>query len=355
MAPLKGVLRVRITNAGGRAEYWYAWRGGPRILHAAGPTDAVVDLKVAAAAAEAGRLYHEAHAARRAPPRGFLHALAAEWTASPEFAALAPRSRQDLRRHLAIVQQDLGELPVSALAAGRARRVLLQWRARYLDRPRLADHLAGALSRLIAWARDQGLTAADPMRDWPWVYRVDRSEILWTAAEIEAVCAEAAPDLQRAILMAAYSGLRQGDLIALTWSAVREDEIIRRTRKRGRVVRIPITAQLRAVLDACPRGEALTVLTREGRPWLASTLDKHWSRARAAAAATLPQVAAKRWHDLRGSYAVSLILAGVADGDVDRIMGWSPGRSEITRASYIPGSAVAEAAIARLRRFAARG
>ncbi len=43
---LKGVHRVRMKLAGGFAEYWYAWRGGPRILAEQAATKALLAAQV---------------------------------------------------------------------------------------------------------------------------------------------------------------------------------------------------------------------------------------------------------------------------------------------------------------------
>ena len=353
-APLRGVHRVRKSNAGGRAEYWYAWRSGPLILSQSATTDRLLDMKVAAAAEDAGRQYFALHAARKAPPRDTLAALIQAWRGvgdgpgSPEFQKLAERTRKDLKRHLAVIEADIGDMPLAALKADSARKALLEWRNRYSDRPRTADHYASALSQLLLWARDQGHTSADPMRAWPWIYEVDRAGIVWTAQEIEAVCACAEPELQRAILLAAYSGLRQGDLIKLPWSAIGEGVIIRKTNKRGRVVYIPIKPPLRAALASCPQVGPI-ILTKDGQPWKASTLQKRWRIARAQAIKACPSIAGKRWHDFRGSFATLLIRDGAEDADVDRIMGWKPGNSELTRASYVTGSVIAEVTLKRLK------
>ena len=359
MAPLHGVHRVKSRLASGFAEYWYAWRGGPCILAENATSPAILQLKVASAAAEAGKRYFEVHEARKAAPRDTVLALAKKWQASPEFKnGLSARTQKDYQRALKVVEVDLGTMPLKALKADGARAALLAWRNRYAGTPANADQYAGALSKLLAWARDQGLTSADPMRDWPWIYHPDRSEIVWKADELEAVCAAAVKDpaLQLAILFAAYSGLRQADLIKTTWSAIGETHIVRRTSKRGRVVHIPITPALRQVLDACKavagnqtseQLQALTVLTRNGKPWFASTLNKGWQEARAAAAKKIPGLLEKRWHDLRGTYATSLHRAGYEDDEVDRIMGWKKGNSEQTRAAYVAGDVIAHTAIAR--------
>lgn len=357
MAPLKGVNRVRKTEASGlRVERWYAWRGkgAPCILSEAAVSDRILDLKVEAAAEAAAELFFALKAARKAAPSDQLLWLIKAWLASPEFngAQLSVRTRKDYASWIRPAEQDLGDLPLVALKADGCRAQLLAWRNRYAATPANADHFASALSNCLQWARDQGHTSADPMRNWPWIYHPDRSEILYLVDEIETICAAARRDVEFtcAFLLAAYSGLRKCDLIRLPKTAIGPTTIIRRTSKRGRVVHIPITPALREVLDLClalSPPEALTVLTKNGRPWKASTLDKAWAGWRAIATKKKPSLEGKRWHDLRGTYATSLHREGYEDDDVDRIMGWAKGGSEQTRASYVSGDVVAHTAIAR--------
>lgn len=356
MAPLHGVHRVRATLASGRSEYWYAWRGGPCILAESAKNDVILDLKVQAAAAAAGERYFELHERRKAAPKDTLQAWIKAWPASPEFRLeLSERTQKDYKRALKVVEADLGDLPLKALKADSCRAALMTWRDGYAETPANADQYAGALSKLLFWARNRGLTSADPMREWPWIYHSDRSDIVFLAGEVELICAKARADLefQLAVLLAAYSGLRKCDLIRLPKTAIGETTIIRRTSKRKRVVHIPITPALRQVLELClalSPPEALTVLTKNGRPWKATTLDKAWARYRREAIAEMATIEGKRFHDLRGTYATSLHRDGYEDDEVDRIMGWKKGNSEQTRAAYVAGDVVAHTAIARAAR-----
>jgi integrase len=342
MAPLPGVHRVRTKLASGCGEYWYAWRGGPRILSESAATPAALALKVNKAAVKAAAEYYRIKA-EKPNANGFLAGLIYAWQASPQFKMLGERTAKDLRKHLSVIRDDLGDMPIKALPAARAD--ILEWRDQYAAHPRTADHYMSALAGLLSWARDQGLTTADPIAKWPRLYRVDRSEIVWTAGEIEAVCAKAEPELARAILLAAWTGLRQGDLLKLAWADIQGDFIIRRTAKRGRVVRIPITPLAREALDACPKVSPL-VLTKDGKPWKLSTLNKRFGIARRAA-----KVTGKRWHDLRGNFATMLVLAGVDTAGIAEVMGWAPDRADDIRRSYVGQGSVASIAHEKLKRF----
>lgn len=141
---------------------------------------------------------------------------------------------------------------------------------------------------------------------------------------------------------AAHSGLRQGDLLRLTWTDVGAETITRKTSKRGRVAHIPITKELRTVLTACPKVSPI-VLTKDGAPWKASTLEKRFSIARRAAG-----VEGKRWHDLRGTYATYLARAGVEPAELARVMGWQRETAESIVTHYVSGEAVALSVLHRL-------
>lgn len=345
---LPGVNRTRRTLADGRiAVHWYAWRGGPPILSVkAHPANLARAIR--AAEAEAGRKYHDLLREREAnpPAAGFVAAIISAYRESEEFAKLSERTQKDRRKCLMVLRDEFGDLPLKALDAVGMRSVILEWRKQYAKTPRTADHHLETFAALLKWARDAGKTKADPLANWPRLYFVDRSEVIWTPDEIEAVCKHANADLKRAILLAVYTGLRQGDLLTLTWASIQGGEIVRETRKRKRVVRIPITDTAQAVLDDCPK-VATTVLTRSGKPWKVSTLEKLFSTARAAA-----KIEGKRWHDLRGSYATLLMSAGVENDNIDRIMGWAKGSADKVRARYVSSGAVASAVAERLKRHA---
>jgi hypothetical protein len=251
---------------------------------------------------------------------------------------------------------------VKALKADGARAELLAWRNRYAATPANADQYAGGLSKLLAWARNQGLTSADPMREWPWIYHPDRSDIVWTAPELEAVCAKADPERSwRSCSRPIPACARRpdpADLVGDRRDAHRPPHLeaeaggahpdhagaapgprrlpsARRRRPDEPAAGPDGADEERAALGRLDAQQGLA-----GRP--------------AAAAAKLPQILEKRWHDMRGTYATSLHRDGYEDDEVDRIMGWKKGNSEQTRAAYVAGDVVAHAAIAagRARKLA---
>ena len=65
------------------------------------------------------------------------------------------------------------------------------------------------------------------------LYSGDRSEIIWTPAGIERLKATSSPEIGWAVDLAAHTGVRQSDLLRLSWSHVGENEITIKTDKSG--------------------------------------------------------------------------------------------------------------------------
>jgi integrase len=145
------------------------------------------------------------------------------------------------------------------------------------------------------------------------------------------------PDLRAAVILAAGTGMREGEVLGLTVDRVaflrREIRIDRQllTPTRGVPVLAPpkTAAAVRVVPMADVVSEALAghlaqvpadpdglVFTRAGEPWRRSRFIEEWGRARSTAA--LPSA---RFHDLRHHAASLLISAGVSVRGVQEMLG----------------------------------
>ena len=231
---LPGVHRVRKPRAdGGVTEFWYAWRGGPQILRATAASDTLLAGALAASLPDALKRYEVER--RPAGDKRFLFSLVTRYLESPAFGAIADRTRRDRRKHLDRVREDIGQLELRALEARGARAALIKWRDKYERTPKTADELLGALSIVLQWATDRGELAANPVKDFPRLYKVNRADVVWTSDDLAKLLPHAAPELDHAVRLAALSGLRLGDLIKLPWSSVGEHAIVWQTGKsRGR-------------------------------------------------------------------------------------------------------------------------
>ena len=333
--PLKGVFKV---TAKGR-DYWYAWRGpplGPRLQGAPGSP-------------EFHASYVEAHEALRAPDSGRFRSLVAAYRASNDYKALAPSTKQAWARWLDRVDEHFGNLRIVQFERTvKIRPYIIRWRSQWVDKPRTADFSIQVLSRILSHATDTlGTLSGNPCEGIKTLYRVDRSEIIWTASDIDQLKRDCSPEIAYAVDLAAHTGLRLGDIVRLSWSHIGADEIVIATGKsRGRrSARIPIYDDLRAVLERIPK-RATTVLTHSlGRPWAAKSLGNTFTKAKNAAGLT-----DLHFHDLRGTAATRFYTAGLRENVIAEIMGWESEHVAKIIRRYVDRSTVITAAIAELNK-----
>jgi integrase len=147
------------------------------------------------------------------------------------------------------------------------------------------------------------------------------------------------------VLFSIFTGLRGSDIVRVTWSHVGKKAITFATGKsRGRrVITVPITHPLRALLAQIGRKDVGVVLTSSfGEAWSFSGLQTAMQRRKAEVG-----IKGLRWHDLRGTAATRLIRAGLSVDDVAVILGWD--RKQVEALSYyVTAEAVAEGMLARL-------
>src|SRR5690606_12957792 len=128
-----------------------------------------------------------------------------------------------------------------------------EWRQQWAHSPKQYDYAGTVVAVILNWAREAGKIRQRHCDRLSKVYSVDRSEIIWTPADV-ARFNEVAPEWVRRILAVALeTGLRPGDLIRLGWQHIEATpqgrRIKIRTNKKGRVASIPVTPGLARILD----------------------------------------------------------------------------------------------------------
>jgi integrase len=289
---LKGIHRVRVQLATGKPRvYFYAWRGGPRLNAEPGTPEFV-------------RQYHEAHLLLRRPKAGTLMTLIAEYKGSAEFGRLSPSSVRAYLSYIKLLEDEFGDLPLAALEDRRIRGEFKSWRDRFANTPRKADYAWSTLSRILSFSKDRGLIGSNPCESGGRLYSVDRTDKIWRDEDVIGFLATAAPELAKAMMLALWTGQRQGDLLRLPWSAYDGSHIRLRQSKTGRRITLPVGEPLRLLLDRTVRRSPMILTTTRGRPWTSDGFRTSWSKACAKAGIT-----GLTFHDLRGSAVVRLALA----------------------------------------------
>lgn len=330
---LKGLHTVR---AKGRI-YYYAWRGGPRILGIPGTPEFQAS-------------YNEAVANRTAPSGETFHFVVVSYRNSEAYKALAPSTRKNWSRWLDRIDEHFGKLRTAQFdRPSKIRPVIRKWRAGFAATPRTADYAMQVLSRVCSHAVDpMGEISGNPCEGIKQLYSNDRSEIIWTDADIATVKAESSEELGWAFDLAANTGLRLSDLVRLSWSHVGENEIILSTgkgrRKRTQAI-IPIHAELRALLDRIPK-RATTVLTNtRKRPWTSDGMGTSIQKAKADAGLAEADL---HFHDLRGTAATKFYLADLSIRVIAEILAWDEETVERIIRRYVGRKAATLAAIRQI-------
>lgn len=326
---LKGIAKVK---AKGRV-YYYAWRGGPRLRGEPGSPEFVAS-------------YNAAVAERQTPDMSRFRALVTLYRASPDYKGLSDSTRKQWSRWLDRIADHFGTLSIAQFdRPEKIRPIIRQWRSKWEHHPRTADYGLQVLSRVLAYAVDPlGKIASNPCEGIKRLYSGDRSEIIWTDADIAEFKAATSTHAAWAVDLAAHTGLRLGDLIRLSWSHIEDDAIVMRTGKsrQRREVLIPLYDDLRAILGRIPK-VATTVLTNsDGKPWTADGLKTAVQRAKAKAGWADKDL---HFHDLRGTAATKFYTAGLSPRVIAEIMGWSEDQVEKILRRYVGRTAATRAAI----------
>jgi integrase len=311
---LKGVNRITKRLADGALRtYWYAWKGGPALRGEPGTPEFIAS-------------YNEAVARKVTPPRGTLLSVLQGYQASEDFRGLAPSTQRDYVALITRIENAFGDFPLSALTDRRTRGIFKDWRDRLAVNSgrRQADYAWSVLARVLSWALDRGLIGANPCERGGRLYRGSRAEKIWTVADETNFLAKAPAHFHRALLLALWTGQRQGDLLRLPWSAYDGTHIRltqSKSKRRGAEpvrVTIPVGAPLKAMLDAEPKRSTIILTNTNGAPWTSDGFRASWRKACRRAG-----VVGVTFHDLRGTAVTRLARVGCTEPEIATITGLS--------------------------------
>jgi integrase len=333
---LRGINTITKKLAdGSERTYYYAWKGGPPLYGEPGTPEFVAS-------------YNEAVARKVVPPRGKLLSVLQAYQASNDFRGLAPRSRADYVGKIKIIEKAFGDFPLAAMTDVRTRGIFKTWREHLaIASRRQADYAWVVLARVLSWGMDRGLIAANPCTRGGRLYRGSRAEKIWIAADESAFLERAPAHLHLPLLLALWTGQRQGDLLRLPWSAYDGTHIRLRQSKGGVRVVIKVGAPLKAALDATPKRSTIILTNRDGKPWTPDGFRASWGKACKKAG-----IVGVTFHDLRGTAVTRLALAGCTEAEIATITGHSlrSVRAIIDTHYLARDPALGESAIAKLEK-----
>lgn len=337
---LKGIDTAQKRLADGTIKtYYYAWRGGPRLDGEPGSPEFIAAYNKALAARPNGEPKSKA---------AVLETLVDAYLDSQDFAKKSARTKVDYRKLSKLVVKEFGDLPLAALPDKRARGKFLDWRDGLAKKShRQADYAWTFLALVLSWSKKRGKIDINPCEKGGRLYDGSRADRIWRDDEEKALLKVASAPLALAYHIAVWTGQREGDLLALTWTAYDGQYIRLRQGKTGTYVVIPVASKLKAILDGTKK-TAVTILTNQaGVSW---EPDGDGFRSSWRKAVVKAKVKGLTFNDLRGTAVTRLALAGCTVPEIATITGHSLRDVQtILDANYLHRDvALAESAIRKL-------
>lgn len=344
---LVGIHRVKKVLADGSVrEYFYAWRGGPRITS---------EPFSKAFTAEFIQLCRERE---DAPYQGCMAEIVREYLKSPSYTELKDSTKEGYQIAINAIEAEFYDMTAKEICAPGQRRTFLEWRDGIAEtHPRKADLFMSVLKRLLWFAQDREMIERHPLEKVEKVSDGSRRDVIWTDAEIDLFrfgkkneadkweIKPAAEPLVRAMMLALWTGQRQGDLLKLTWKAYDGFSLALRQSKTGAHVRVKVSDELKGILDNVKRGDSVTILTnQQGKPW-ATGFKSSWRKAVEKAG-----IEDRTYHDLRGTFVTLAYRNGSSIKEIAEVTGHSEKDAEtIIRKHYLVSSAAVERIESRTR------
>lgn len=328
---LKGIAKVR---AKGRT-YYYAWRGGPRLRGEPGTPEFVAS-------------YNEALEQLRTLDENRFRFIIADYKGSGEYKKLAESTRKQWGKWLDRIGKYFGDLRIAQFdRPERIRPVIRRWRSQWAETPRTADYGMQVLSRVLAHAVEIGRIAGNPCEGIRRLYNNDRSDIIWTDADLAHIKKTCSAEIAQAVDLAAHTGLRLGDLLRLSWSHVGDDAIILTTGKsrHRREAIIPLYGALREVLARVPKRATSVLTSSKRRPWTADGFGSSFNKAKVGARMSERDL---HFNDLRGTAATKFYIAGFSMREIAETLAWEEASVEKIIRRYVGRTAAIKARIRKL-------
>jgi integrase len=264
--------------------------------------------------------------------------------------------RSTLRVHLVPF---FGDVPIAAITTGQIERYLTV-KLRAGRAPKSIRNDLGLLYGVLGFAEKRGWVASNPCKhvELPRAGTHDDGDIRYLSPEeVEALC-RAVPDddlgcTERLLYrVAAMTGLRQGELLALRWRDV--DWPAGRVRVRRSLVRgefgtpksrrasrsVPLADALAAALDAHQRASAYPSDDHLvfAHPHLGRPIDRSKLLKRYKAAVRRAGIRDVRFHDLRHTFGTRMAAAGVPMRTLQEWMGHRDFKTTLIYADYAPSA-----------------
>jgi integrase len=251
---------------------------------------------------------------------GTLGLLFTSYRGSPVYSDLAPATQRGYARMMNLLKP-LNDMPLVELTSP----FIARLRDRMADQHgrRQANYVMAVISVACEHGKEHGIVQDNPVKG---VKRIKRARGApaanrpWSIPECRTVLAEVPDQLRLPVALAMFTGLRKGDVLALTKGAIRDGKIWRRTNKTVHEVSLPIHPDLAALLATARQHDAITLAaTTAGTPWTESGFNSSFIKAIARLKRDGRIGEGLTFHGLRHTVGTLLVEAGY---DLDTVRRW---------------------------------
>jgi len=242
--------------------------------------------------------------------------LFAEYAASQEFRALAPRTRRVRKNLLDGIAQRVGDKPIDAITS----KVIRASRDDRADKVEAANAFLKVMRAVFKWAAAHEHVPADPAKDVPYLKAKGEGWTPWTARDVAAYRThwQIGTKERLAFELLYHTGLRRSDLVRLGQQHVSNGVIEIPTAKTGETAYIEANSELMAILEASPTGDTVFFVTQSGKPYSSDGFG-NWFR-RKCRAAGLEGLSA---HGIRKRAAVETAESGATEHELMAQFAWA--------------------------------
>ena len=271
--------------------------------------------------AECGRITAK-QGAKQKLKSGTLGQLVTDYRASEQFVNLAPRTQKDYLGKLDYLQP-LATMPLISIDAPFV--VNVRDKAAKKHGRRFGNYVKAVMSIVMGWGVERGRLPFNPVskiRDVRRKKGAPRANRPWSDAERFAVLDAAPHHLKVPIALGMYLGLREGDVLRLEKSAIKDGVARIVTAKAGVLVVLPVLSPLAEILAAAPKHKVSTVAaTSRGEVWTESGFRASWRKLRIALEKDEMVDPGLTFHGLRHTVATILRNAGIEPRKIADVLG----------------------------------
>jgi integrase len=253
--------------------------------------------------------------------RGTWNEIKQAYLASPEYAALKPRTVKDYLQVLTYLTASgmdsttIDEITPPSLVRLRNKVALKKnWR--------FSNYCLAVISRVFSVSKNLGMAPSNPatgvpkLKAAPGAKQANRP---WTDRELDTMLTAADPVMRAAIAIGAYTGMREGDVLKFTW-AMRSLGYIRQN-KTDEELFVPEHSSLAKILDKTPKSAIVVVVNTRGKPYTEGGFRTMFAKFRGEMLKAGKIGAGLTFHGLRHTVATKLADAGADDKTIAAVTG----------------------------------